>query len=547
MIRVKVVFQGGGAKLVSLLAAAEILLEAEQARQIEVVRVAGVSAGAIAATMLASGLNPTIFRDTLRREGQAMIGLFPAAMSRPRLYWRIARGKPIYPERAFRELLKALFVDAEPKIERLKDLKKPLVITASNVRNSEMVVYDSKRQPEQHIVDALVDSCALPFAFRTFLDNQLVVDGGISSNLPVDDLLAEDPLLPTLAVGFEPQAQHEIQSAATYGLALLGTAIDSATSIAVSRVKANGGEAALLPHSFGTFEFDRALTEGLSKEGYKELKARIREVMNPPLAALGSQSGALAPLAEPDTITRVHAYYMKSFPYSIRKCSTTVWANCLAAGNRNQYPEDDVSADVVEYIAEGDVLLGVKMGLAVNSYQKPIINRDSCRLETEDRTPLETEQVIVSEVRQFSDGPGTVYSSLFFLKEPLRGKGTLLRVVQPLRQKDCMIDISRRGWDWMRSYSSEHPWPLCDHIILCPDSFGPLDLSDLYGHLSKIPEHETFNLKAASKAWVKGRLMTKNEISEHFPLHVPGYAIYGWRTIDIPVGGFCGCFIGARN
>jgi predicted acylesterase/phospholipase RssA len=547
MIRLKVVFQGGGAKLISLLAAAEILIELEQNRQIEVVRVAGVSAGAIAAAMLAAGINSTIFRETLRREGQDMIGSFPAAMSRPRLYWRIARGKPIYPEKSLRQLLNALFVDAEPKIERLRDLKKHLIVTASNLRNSEKVVYNSARNPDQHLVDALIDSCALPFAFRTYLDNQLVVDGGLSSNLPVDDILAEDPLLPTLAVGFEPQAQHEIQSAAGYGLALLGTAIDSATSVAVSRVKAIGGEAALLPHSFGTFEFERALSEGLSKEGYKELKARIREVMALPLAALQSQSGALASFADTDTITRVHRDLMKSFPYSIGKCSTTVYANCLATGGKSLYPEDDVSLDVVEYTADSDLLVGVKMGLAVNGYYKPIIDRDSCRLELEDRSSVEAEQVIVSEVKQFADGLGTVYSSLFFLKEPLRGAGALLRVVQPLRQKNCMIDLKLRGWDWMRAYSSKHPWPLYDHLILCPGSFGPVDLSDLYPHLSKIPEDETFNRRIAPTAWVKGRVMTKQEIGEHFPVPAPGYAIYGWRTTNIPIGGFCGCHIAARN
>ena len=52
---IQVVFQGGGAKLCLLMAVAEVLQEYQSAGRIEIRRVAGSSAGAIAAVMLVSG------------------------------------------------------------------------------------------------------------------------------------------------------------------------------------------------------------------------------------------------------------------------------------------------------------------------------------------------------------------------------------------------------------------------------------------------------------------------------------------------------------
>ena len=542
MSSIKVVFQGGGAKLVSLLAAAEILRDMEVNRGINVIRVAGVSAGAIAAAMFAGKLNTTLFRTTLFNKGGELVASFPTDLNRLKLYWNIARGNPIYPEAKLRRLLNILFIETERKLEILDDLPIPLIITASNVRNSEKVIFDSKKNPTQRLVDALVDSCALPFAFRTFKHQQLVVDGGICSNLPVDEILEYDPLVPTLAIGFEPQAPAEIGSAAGYGLALLGTAIDSATAVSISRIRSCGGRECLLPQSFGTFEFARALRDGLVGESYKELKARVQDKMEEAVGDLCSRSGALIPLADNDTAVRVHANLMARFPYSIKRASTAVYANCLAQ-RHEQYPAQDVSMDIVEYVADRDMIIAAKMGLAVNNSERPVINKKTFVIETNNSVPIKAEQVIMSETKQFSDGVNTIYSSLFFLDEPLTTGSDILRISQPLKQKNCMINIKNRGWDWMRGYSFNHSWPIYDHVILCPQSFGRLALSDLYGHLCEIPEKESANRLISEKDWVKGRAMTSREIAEHFPTAFPGYEVYGWRTENIPPQGYFGCYI----
>ena len=55
MRKVNIAFQGGGARLVSLIAAAHAISELEKSKVIEVGAVSGSSAGSLAALLLASG------------------------------------------------------------------------------------------------------------------------------------------------------------------------------------------------------------------------------------------------------------------------------------------------------------------------------------------------------------------------------------------------------------------------------------------------------------------------------------------------------------
>jgi predicted acylesterase/phospholipase RssA len=67
--RIQVAFQGGGAKLCDLLAAAAAIKELENQKEVEVTRVAGTSAGAIAACWYATGLDIDLIRQRLRDKG----------------------------------------------------------------------------------------------------------------------------------------------------------------------------------------------------------------------------------------------------------------------------------------------------------------------------------------------------------------------------------------------------------------------------------------------------------------------------------------------
>ena len=60
-IDVQVVYQGGGARVVHLLAAYEELLKAEKAGKVSVRAVSGTSAGAIIAALHALRVDPVLF------------------------------------------------------------------------------------------------------------------------------------------------------------------------------------------------------------------------------------------------------------------------------------------------------------------------------------------------------------------------------------------------------------------------------------------------------------------------------------------------------
>src|SRR5262245_49150576 len=98
MVDVQVVFQGGGARVAALLAAADALRQAERCRKIRVTRVAGTSAGAIVAALFANrdiDLNNQVRHDILIR-GQAYLDkLFPK-LDLYKMLLCLWRGKPFY-------------------------------------------------------------------------------------------------------------------------------------------------------------------------------------------------------------------------------------------------------------------------------------------------------------------------------------------------------------------------------------------------------------------------------------------------------------------
>ena len=89
-VPIQVVFQGGGAKLCDLLAAAEAIEGLEKAGEIVIRRVAGTSAGAIAACLLASGQSIESVRERLRATGNRHLSRINTKLGFWRAGWRIA-------------------------------------------------------------------------------------------------------------------------------------------------------------------------------------------------------------------------------------------------------------------------------------------------------------------------------------------------------------------------------------------------------------------------------------------------------------------------
>jgi predicted acylesterase/phospholipase RssA len=255
-VKVQIAFQGGGAKLVELLAAGEAIEAFENAKKLEVSRVSGTSAGAIVACLLATKKPLKDFRYLLRNEGAQYLNRLELP-SKSRIVWRALRGKPLLDESALAELLSTLF-RGFPTID---SLPRDAFIVAANLTTGQEVRYT--RGQNTPLVSALLDSCGIPFMFRApnNLSNNQNVDGGICRNLPTE-LLSSDPTFgPVLAVSFLEDDRPKLSPAnfAELAMAVMNTAISNSIWWAKADLKKLKGSVHEISSEVGTFDFAKAL------------------------------------------------------------------------------------------------------------------------------------------------------------------------------------------------------------------------------------------------------------------------------------------------
>jgi predicted acylesterase/phospholipase RssA len=240
---VQLAFQGGGAKFVAMLPVADAFVTAQKQGQVKIKAVAGTSAGAICAALVACEADFSKVRSFLDNQGDQWISkLIPADVrplaerEKPLAWWEwftqrrllqkvLWDGHPVLDAQALSEFLHALFKEtAGTHAKKIEDCQSKLTIIASNIVASKAVVHQSGE-----LVPALIDSCALPIIFRSFnsLSTTHHVDGGICDNLPVEGLLA-DVEAPVFAVyPVTPASESSPRNnVVTYILALLSASIN---------------------------------------------------------------------------------------------------------------------------------------------------------------------------------------------------------------------------------------------------------------------------------------------------------------------------------
>ena len=136
-MKVSIAFQGGGARVLELMAAVKACHAIEQAEaEFDIFRVSGASAGAIAAAMFATSCNIDQIighDDDIRKLVETS---FPDKnLKKLNVAYKILRGKALYDEAKLREIICRIFkfggVDAEKPVNQLK---LPVGITNSQIR-----------------------------------------------------------------------------------------------------------------------------------------------------------------------------------------------------------------------------------------------------------------------------------------------------------------------------------------------------------------------------------------------------------------------------
>lgn len=284
-MRLSVAYQGGGARVVELMAAAVACQTAQARYGFEVIRVSGASAGAIAAAMHATGCDiaavvahaPKLEKEVLRR--------FPASrLTKASLAKRFLFGQSIYDEADLRafivDLFKAGGVDAERPI---RDLAKPgleLRILRSDIRFSNSPT--ATETSESRLADALVDSAAIPFAFRMprSASNPEILDGGLFQNLPAK--AAMEGLAPgEIAIGFSfaKEVAPDLRAAKplAYATAILNSLLNERLDDAAAQIKP--GNIILIPDRRSTFDFRSIFSSSLAATFSEDVAATERAIM----------------------------------------------------------------------------------------------------------------------------------------------------------------------------------------------------------------------------------------------------------------------------
>jgi predicted acylesterase/phospholipase RssA len=254
-IPLQIVFQGGGAKLCLLMAVCDVLKRYEASNRIVVTRVAGSSAGAIAAVMLASDKALATYKAELKSIGQTYLAKM--RVNRFLGAWRILQGGAYFHEINLEKFFRELVCDNDgPKVVGDLRCEPQLYFTDLYSRTARAST------SEEPIPKALARSCRFPFAFVGYDAGDTQVDGGLALNLPVDQLKRDESINGSvIGIGFSSGfGDQEKSNLLSYTQQLYSAAIES--GVARSEAILSHRNFFRIETGIGTFDFEKALSEG---------------------------------------------------------------------------------------------------------------------------------------------------------------------------------------------------------------------------------------------------------------------------------------------
>jgi NTE family protein len=210
-LKADAVFEGGGARGIAFIGA----IQAMEEEKVEWQRLAGTSAGAVIAALLASGYKSYEIKDHLSKldfsklRGRTYLNRIPIFGTLLELMIHLGIYKNDYLEIWMDSLL------IEKGIKTFADLpEEKLKIIASDVTNGQMLVLpdDLDRYgmtpADFKVSTAVMMSASLPFFFRPVIwkskdrKKSYILDGGLLSNFPIWIFDTENPRFPTFGFRF---------------------------------------------------------------------------------------------------------------------------------------------------------------------------------------------------------------------------------------------------------------------------------------------------------------------------------------------------------
>lgn len=283
-LSVEVAIQGGGARLRTLIAALQVF---QAAREVSMTKIVGTSAGAVAAMLYAAQV-PMASVLTWMDERQSWTEVLPPIPPRNLcarlIHWSVNLfidpdtrktikhlgicpgnaflGYSLFDIKVFRKAL-VTFVHQTSELDIFRTGRLFLdTISFSQFREIsgvELCVVRTNMDDgvsevapdDEFVLDAVVDSIAIPFAFRNIKDNIRRLDGGICANLAADQLAGPR----RIAIGFREKTVDLPGSVPSLAVSLLSTAINNAVG---EQIKGLGAANTLrLSSKYETFDFPK--------------------------------------------------------------------------------------------------------------------------------------------------------------------------------------------------------------------------------------------------------------------------------------------------
>lgn len=280
-IQIQLAIQGGGAKIIAMMAALEALEERKE--KIKVTRIVGTSAGAIAGAFFASGIGISAIADEWRSGGLQTL-LDSLAIKKHRclptdwsLLLNLYKKEPLWDESKIQAFLEGVLNNKTsqlPRVVNFQDLQKRTGIDVAAVSTNLHFRSSEVSLSEHPVVQSLISSAGLPYLLRKWGGNPLIVDGGIGDNLPSSHLDMDLQNVTAVGISFKPWFNPDQfpTSFKSFSLALLDVAMEVSTK----------KSAEMIPHThfidteITTIDFAKAMAV-LKGGDYQALKDKAGE------------------------------------------------------------------------------------------------------------------------------------------------------------------------------------------------------------------------------------------------------------------------------
>lgn len=556
-MKVQVAIQGGGAKLVALLAAAEAFQKFVKAGEIELTRVAGTSAGALIAAILATGIRAKDVANLLSEDGSKLIDRVMPANQYPRTagkfekwnaYQKMYRGLPLGNSIEFRNILTEILSGLSDKeFSTFDDVKSPeLFVIVTNLYEPGQHIYSTKSTPNSDLFLRLIDSCALPFIFRTFrhLGENANVDGGLCENLPVEVLQTEvgdKDNGPILALSLENSEPTDPPSDAfKYTLQLISASINNSMSRArrlldptyIQTIKTN----------IGTLDFEGALNllknTGEDSEYYKITKKTEKWLSR----VISTYRSRIEDPKIDSLLLRNHHIYEKLFSdsrFKFEESTTILKLNSLFRESEENFRRFDEDTTVNKIVPESERVYCFARGTFFDENVGPLLLPRTW-VTDRNREDIDFEMIPALSRRPASD---LMKHEIIYFTPPLdpsqNEKLAPYTILQRQLTEGEMAGLKspERTDYFVQSNSKNVPIKLVLLILYIPDYWPDLEITT----------HTVHPLDSSRTNGLQGRAIKKQELNEYAPhpldFKAQGYAFENlgqnqWccAKISVPLG-----------